>query len=186
MFSQGEGERYTRRALWGYPSLIKRFFDDVQPALVKAQEERRAQIERAERRAPMQINTDSHGHNSNDENPDQHATPSTPSFSHLIQSGPSASPEVTPEPPDLTKKDGQQERLVHPDNHSPSDKGVVPTASENREVLRFTTGDPTEQLGVPDERERSDQHNEIEEIQEIQYTSEHTIEGSHIVQNAEE
>lgn len=186
VFSEGEADSYMRLAFWGYPSLqvVNKFFVDLRPALVQARDERRARTERAEHegRASSKIEPDSPHQISNDKNQDQHAATS---ISQAIQVGPSVSPRVMPDPPDGAKKDAKQHRQVDPENLSPSsDKIPLPTTSENREVLGFTTGDPTEQLGVPDGRERSNHHNEIEEIQEIQYTSEHTIEGLHILQNA--
>lgn len=48
MSREEEAERYVKKELWGYPALVKRFFDEVQPVLVEAREEKKVQRKKEE------------------------------------------------------------------------------------------------------------------------------------------
>lgn len=184
-----EAEWDIRSHLWGYPALVDRFIDDVRPALTRAREERRLEKEKAEHedKASSQIDINSRRHISNDENQDNHeAIP----FSRQTPSSPLASPELTPEAPDVTEANAHQNSQAHSVDHSPSSDSIpLPTASKDGEVLEPTTGVATEQLDVSVVKERPDQQNDIAEnpteIQEIPSASENITAGSCILQSKE-
>lgn len=182
-------ERCIRRQLWGYQSLISRFFDDVQPVLTQAREERiRAQEEASGRvlRKYMvsPFKTRSRRRAYNKKNQDKSGSTSS---SRQIQSRPSGSPEITFESLDVTEIDGHQESQAQPVDHSSSSDAIpLPTASEDRECIGITTEDPTDKLDGSDVRERSDQQDESWWIQESPTISENASVESHIVKGAEE
>lgn len=142
---------------------MSRFFDDVQPALMQAREERiRAETEKVERvlRTFFPIKFGSHRQLYTNENQDKHGTSSS---SRQIQWSPSASPKVTLDSPGITEVDRRQDILARPVGHSPSsDKIPLPTASEARGLLKPTTGDPIKQLDVFGVIKRANQHNGID------------------------
>lgn len=150
---------------------------------MQAHEERRVQIERDEyeSRSPLQLDTGFQHQMFNDENIDEHETTF---FSRQIQSISLASSEVTLKLLVVTEMGGHQDSQAHPVDHSPSSDTIpLPTASEDREVLGITTGDPSMQLDVSGESERPDQHHEILEIQESPSASQNDSEGSRIAQS---
>lgn len=159
-------ERCVRKELWGFPSLMNRFFDDVQPALVQAREERiSAETAKAESvlRTFFPIKMGSHRRIYTNENQDKHGTSSS---SHQNQWSPSASPEVTLESPGITEVARHQDSLACAVDHSPSSDIIPPpTATEDRKVLGITTADPTEQQDVYYVGKNPDPHDEIEKIE---------------------
>lgn len=196
MLSEKIAEMYIRLELWGYPTLKRRFFDDVRPALVRAREDKRThrKMEEQEGEALVHICTDLPHPTVDSENRDKDESASV---TRQVPSSPSAFPVITsmPELPYVTEMDIHEEsqaRSVY--QPSSPDRILLPTASDNREGLGPTSRDPTEQLerfenlplGGCDVIERHDLHNVIEEMQDILSTSENTTEASRIAQIKEE
>lgn len=159
---------------------MNRFFDDVQPALVQAREERiSAETAKAESvlKTFFPIKMGSHRRIYTNENQDKHGTSSS---SHQAEWCPSASPEVTLESPGITEVARHQDSLACPLDHSPS-SDIIPTrtASEDRKVLGITTADPTKQQYGHDAGKNPNPHDKIEKIEE-------TTEGLRIAQSNEE
>lgn len=187
LHSDEMAERCVRKELWGFPTLMNRFFDDVQPALVQAREARiSAETAKAESvlRTFFPIKMGSQHRICTNENQEKHGASSSSRQNQWI---PSASPEVTLESPGITEVDRRQDSLVCPVDHSPSfTTNPLTTTSEDREVLDITIVGPIEQQNIPDVGKNPDPHNEAQDIQEISSTAENTTEGLRIAHSNEE
>lgn len=158
MDSEEVAERQIGRKLWGYPDLVKKFHEEVRPALVEAREKRGDE----QRRFMMMWQAFNGPHLSALEGQDEVQTAS-------VEPSPPASIDDALEPLVVTRIDGKPESQVQPSNpHPTSDRRSLPTATLTISEVAIP-GDPISQSGTasPDE------------IEEFPSISETTDEGLH-------
>lgn len=158
MYSEEVAERQIGRKLWGYPDLVKKFHEEVRPALVEAREKRGDE----QRRFMMMWQAFNGPHLSALEGQDEAQTAS-------VKPSPPASLDDALEPLAVTRIDAKPENQVQPNNpHPTSDRRSLPTATLTISEAAMP-GDPISQSGTasPDE------------IEEFPSISETTDEGLH-------
>lgn len=172
--SEELAEGYIRRELWGYPALVKKFFDDVRPALVEAREKRRREREIEER----QNTITEHADNVSLHHGPEVVVQDKDTASVSIQSNQPATLNKGPGPSDETHTDTQQDTESQADDPLRTTDEHLPLAvSGNTGALETTSGDPIQQ--VPAIQDEATAPNAMEEVPSM---SEDNIERLHIGQ----
>lgn len=143
-------EKYLKKVLWGYPRLLKRFFDDVRPALVEARDDKKApkekEKEEQEGRELGHIDIDPPHPTSDDGN----ETSSFPSTIH----------DFGPDPPPVTEIEVLNVSQAQPDDHLPCPP--MPVVG-NMVESNPTFPDASQQPDAPGDEERQQSHSEVDE-----------------------
>lgn len=150
MHREEDAERYIKKGLWGYPVLMKRFLDDVRPALVEARDSRKVQSE----------------------------TGNTASDSRRLLSDLSESLTVALDSPgvaEILDHPDDQASPVLCDQMPPSVEHRLLAIAEDTEEPQLTPREPSLRLHILSEGERPHLHNENVEVLS---TSENIYEGS--------
>lgn len=156
MHREGYAEYYIKKELWGYPDLLKRFFNKVRPALADARDTEKAQEEKEEQEGQElgHINIDP-PHPTSDGG-DQDMCPTLSDPPNTLDP-----PGAKPDTPHATEIEVLQDSEAEPDVHlSRPAMAVV----GNLEEPDPTTPDASQQLEAPsDEEERQQSHSNTSE-----------------------
>lgn len=155
MHREGYAEYFIKKELWGYPDLLKRFFNKVRPALADARDTEKAQEEKEEQEGQELGHINIDPPHSTSDGGDQDMCPTLSDPPNTLDP-----PGAKPDTPHATEIEVLPDSQAGPDDHlSRPAMAVV----GNLEEPDPTTSDASQQLEAPGDEERQQSHSKISE-----------------------